>query len=154
MTEALKKRRKAYGASALVLLAFLFIGLVMLSNFALRGLRADLTENGLYTLEAWTTFLDRLRPDGIFTVSRWYAPGELNETGRMVSLATASLFESGIASPRRHLFLASSGHVATLLLSRSPFGPEPLAAIGVTMPPWPGDGEAIVVPGEWRPTVP
>ena len=34
------------------------------------------------------------------------------------------------------------------------FGFEPLAAIGVTMPPWPGEGEAIVVAGEWQPTVP
>ncbi len=34
------------------------------------------------------------------------------------------------------------------------FGPEPLAAIGVTMPPWPGAGEAILVPGRWTPTVP
>ena len=33
------------------------------------------------------------------------------------------------------------------------FGEEPLAAIGITMPPWPGDGEAVVVPGEWQPTV-
>jgi mannose-6-phosphate isomerase-like protein (cupin superfamily) len=32
-------------------------------------------------------------------------------------------------------------------------GDEPLAAIGVTMPPWPGDGEAIEVDGHWRPTV-
>jgi len=32
-------------------------------------------------------------------------------------------------------------------------GDEPLAAIGVTMPPWPGDDEAIVVAGEWQPTV-
>jgi mannose-6-phosphate isomerase-like protein (cupin superfamily) len=31
---------------------------------------------------------------------------------------------------------------------------EPLAAIGVTMPPWPGEGEAIVVAGPWTPTVP
>lgn len=30
---------------------------------------------------------------------------------------------------------------------------EPLGAIGVTMPPWPGDGEAIVVEGPWAPTV-
>ena len=30
---------------------------------------------------------------------------------------------------------------------------EALAAIGVTMPPWPGDDEAIVVDGEWQPTV-
>lgn len=34
------------------------------------------------------------------------------------------------------------------------FGDEPLAAIGVTMPPWPGEGEAIVVPGKWTPTLP
>jgi mannose-6-phosphate isomerase-like protein (cupin superfamily) len=33
-------------------------------------------------------------------------------------------------------------------------GEEPLAAIGVTMPPWPGEGEAIVVEGVWKPTVP
>ena len=32
-------------------------------------------------------------------------------------------------------------------------GDEPLAAIGVTMPPWPGDGEAVLVPGEWEPTI-
>src|SRR3974390_2606715 len=33
------------------------------------------------------------------------------------------------------------------------FGYEPLAAIGVTMPPWPGEGEALSVTGEWTPTV-
>jgi mannose-6-phosphate isomerase-like protein (cupin superfamily) len=32
-------------------------------------------------------------------------------------------------------------------------GDEPLAAIGVTMPPWPGEGEASEVPGPWTPTV-
>ena len=33
-------------------------------------------------------------------------------------------------------------------------GDEPLTALGVTMPPWPGEGEAIVVDGPWRSTVP
>lgn len=33
-------------------------------------------------------------------------------------------------------------------------GREPLAAIGVTMPPWPGEDEAYPVPGKWPPTVP
>ena len=33
-------------------------------------------------------------------------------------------------------------------------GEVPLAAVGVTMPPWPGEGEAIIVPGPWAPTVP
>jgi mannose-6-phosphate isomerase-like protein (cupin superfamily) len=30
---------------------------------------------------------------------------------------------------------------------------EPLAAVGVTMPPWPGEGEAVLVDGPWPPTV-
>jgi mannose-6-phosphate isomerase-like protein (cupin superfamily) len=32
-------------------------------------------------------------------------------------------------------------------------GEAPLAAIGVTMPPWPGEGEAYPVPGRWPATV-
>jgi mannose-6-phosphate isomerase-like protein (cupin superfamily) len=34
------------------------------------------------------------------------------------------------------------------------FGTEALGAYGVTMPPWPGDGEATVVQGRWPATVP
>jgi mannose-6-phosphate isomerase-like protein (cupin superfamily) len=34
------------------------------------------------------------------------------------------------------------------------FEQEPLAALGVTMPPWPGEGEAYAVAGKWTPTVP
>ena len=30
------------------------------------------------------------------------------------------------------------------------YGPDALAAIGVTMPPWPGDGEAYEVTGKWH----
>lgn len=34
------------------------------------------------------------------------------------------------------------------------FGYEPLAALGVTMPPWPEEGEeAYQVEGKWKPTV-
>jgi mannose-6-phosphate isomerase-like protein (cupin superfamily) len=34
------------------------------------------------------------------------------------------------------------------------FGYEALGAVGVTMPPWPGEGEATIVQGKWQPTVP
>jgi len=34
------------------------------------------------------------------------------------------------------------------------FGDEALSAIGVTMPPWPGEGEAILTDGPWQSTVP
>jgi mannose-6-phosphate isomerase-like protein (cupin superfamily) len=32
-------------------------------------------------------------------------------------------------------------------------GPEPLTAIGATMPPWPGESEAFFVEGNWQPTL-
>jgi len=31
-------------------------------------------------------------------------------------------------------------------------GDEALAAVAVTMPPWPGEGEAVFVDGKWPPT--
>lgn len=33
-------------------------------------------------------------------------------------------------------------------------GDEALTAVGVTIPPWPGMEEAVVVEGVWKPTVP
>jgi mannose-6-phosphate isomerase-like protein (cupin superfamily) len=33
-------------------------------------------------------------------------------------------------------------------------GEQPLAAVAVTMPPWPGETEAVIVEGVWSPTVP
>ncbi len=33
-------------------------------------------------------------------------------------------------------------------------GAEALAAIAITMPPWPGDDEAMAVPGKWEANVP
>jgi mannose-6-phosphate isomerase-like protein (cupin superfamily) len=34
------------------------------------------------------------------------------------------------------------------------FGDAPLAAVAVTMPPWPGAGEAVFVEGPWEPSRP
>jgi mannose-6-phosphate isomerase-like protein (cupin superfamily) len=34
------------------------------------------------------------------------------------------------------------------------FGDEALAAVAVTMPPWPGEGEAVEVTGVWEPSSP
>ena len=33
------------------------------------------------------------------------------------------------------------------------FGPEPLGAVAVTMPPWPGEDEAHAVEGRWQPVL-
>jgi hypothetical protein len=64
-----------------------------------------------------------------FTVSRWYSPSDSNETGRLVSLAAATLFKLGVTEPRRHVFLAASGSIATLIVSRSPFSDTSLALL-------------------------
>lgn len=46
--------RTGYGVAGLAALAVLFLGIVMLSNALLRGLRVDLTQNKLYTLTPGT----------------------------------------------------------------------------------------------------
>jgi len=110
--------------------SFDVIQMSLIDTWAATGAGAfTLTENGLYTVEAWQRFLGRLNPDGLFTVSRWYAPGEVNETGRLVSLAVATLLASGAAEPRRHLFLAAAGKVATLIVTKSPLSPAALRAL-------------------------
>jgi ABC-type uncharacterized transport system involved in gliding motility auxiliary subunit len=47
-------RRVGFGVGGLIALAVLFLGIVMLSNVALRGMRVDLTQNRLYTLSPGT----------------------------------------------------------------------------------------------------
>jgi hypothetical protein len=110
--------------------SFDVIQMSLIDTWAATGAGAfTLTENGLYTVEAWQRFLGRLNPGGLFTVSRWYAPGEVNETGRLVSLGVASLLANGAADPRRHLFLAAAGNVATLIVTESPLSPAALGAL-------------------------
>jgi len=98
----------------------------LIDTWAATGAGAHaLGENGLYTVEAFRLFLDRLEPGGVLTVSRWASV----ETPRLLALAMAALFERGVESPRSHLILLASGPVATLLVSKDPFGPEDIAKI-------------------------
>lgn len=79
------------------------------------------TEATLYTREAWSLFLRRVEPDGILTFSRWYAPGRVSETVRLISLAVASLLDRGVTRPRDHVAMLASTHCATILVSPRPF---------------------------------
>src|ERR1700761_4633351 len=47
-------RKLGFGVGGLIALAVLFLGVVMLSNVGLRGMRLDLTQNRLYTLSGGT----------------------------------------------------------------------------------------------------
>ena len=80
-----------------------------------------LTENGLYTKEAWLTFLTHLTPDGILTMSRWYYEAQPAEILRLAALATASLMDIGVADPRQHVIIVRNQGVATIMLAKRPF---------------------------------
>jgi len=98
-----------------------------------------LTENSLYTREAWQLFLNRLTPRGVLSVSRWYFPGLPAEAYRLVSLASSTLREEGITTPRQHILMAANlprsqsqatpcGAV-TILVSKTPFSAADVATM-------------------------
>lgn len=82
-----------------------------------------LTENTLYTVEAFELFLDRLADDGVLSVSRWWYAGRIGETHRLVGLAAAALRARGVTHPEDHIIVLRGGDIATLLVSREPFTP-------------------------------
>jgi hypothetical protein len=55
--------------------------------------------------------------------------------------------------PRGRDLVASDGSDVRILIGLRAIGPNSLAVVAVTMPPWPGDGEAYDVAGPWRPTL-
>ena len=88
-----------------------------------------LTENGLYTKEAWLTFLTHLTPDGILTMSRWYYEAQPAEILRLAALATASLMDIGVADPRQHVIIVRNQDVATIMLAKRPFSAADIDAV-------------------------
>jgi hypothetical protein len=106
------------------------IQMSLIDTFASTGSGAfTLSENALYTTEAWKIFLGRLTDDGVFTVSRWYGTGNLGETGRLVSLAVATLLQTGVNHPAEHIAMLTSGNIATLIVSKQPFSEQDIATL-------------------------
>lgn len=96
-----------------------------------------LTENSLYTVEAWTAFLTRLSKNGILTFSRHYLLADTPyEIYRLVTLAIESLSKIGIQSPADHIIVVRQkkkptafGAIGTILVSKSPFSKTDLAKL-------------------------
>jgi spermidine synthase len=110
--------------------SFDIIQMTLVDTFTATGAGAfTLSENGLYTVEGWKIFLSRLSPRGVFTVTRWYAPGAVNETGRMISVTVAALSDMGAKEFHRHIFLVASDDIATLVVSRQPLEVSDVAAL-------------------------
>jgi spermidine synthase len=112
---------------------FSTIQMSLIDTWASTGAGAfSLSENALYTMEAWQVFLGRLSDDGIFTVSRWHNPDNLGETGRVISLAMAALFASGVDDPSRHIALITADKISTLIMSKRPLGAADLDTLEKT----------------------
>ncbi len=112
---------------------FDLVQMSMIDTWAATGVGAfSLSENGLYTVQGWGHFMASLAPDGVFTVSRWYAPDNTAETGRLLSLAKATLLDLGVEDPSAHLFLASLYNLSTLIVCRAPFSAEDLTRLHET----------------------
>ena len=128
------------------------IQMSLIDTWAATGAGAySLSENGLYTVEAWKTFLGRLTDRGVYTVSRWFNAGDPNETGRMLSLAVAALLDIGVTAPDRHIFMAASDAIATIVVSRQPLSDADLAALHEATARY--RYQELVVPGS-RPSYP
>ena len=74
-----------------------------------------LTENTLYTVDAFNDYLVHLNETGVLSITRWVADGL-----RLVSLAQAACEARGWSAAER-LAIVRHGRVATFLLKRAPF---------------------------------
>lgn len=94
-----------------------------------------LTENSLYTVEAWQNFYEHLSDRGVLSVTRWYFVPRPMEAYRLTSLAVESLRRAGVERPRDHMILVRSAAIfpdiadVTILLSREPFSAADVAEI-------------------------
>ena len=85
-----------------------------------------LSENNLYTVEAFREYFDHLKPDGMVAITRWEFRHP-REALRVVAVAMEALHRMGVANPERHFMVASQGALnedgipVAVLAKRSPF---------------------------------
>ncbi len=88
-----------------------------------------LSENGLYTVEAFELYLSRLNDEGTLTVSRWASGARQLEMSRLMLLAKEALIRRGIVDANRHLVLLTAGEVGNLMVKKQPIDAPTLRAI-------------------------
>jgi spermidine synthase len=67
-----------------------------------------LSENNLYTVEAFREYFDHLNPDGIVAITRWEFR-QPREALRVVAVAMEALHRLGVANPEANFIVASQG---------------------------------------------
>ncbi|HLV86888.1 MAG TPA: hypothetical protein VKV39_07930 [Candidatus Sulfotelmatobacter sp.] len=88
-----------------------------------------LSENSLYTVEAFREYFEHLKPDGMVAITRWEFRHP-REALRVVAVAMEALHRLGVADPSRNFIVASQGELdadgipVVVLAKKTPFTPE------------------------------
>ncbi len=91
-----------------------------------------LSENNLYTTDAFRDYLQHLTPEGVLAFSRWgFDPPR--ESLRLVSLVIEALLEMGESRPWQHVMVAREGETTvgaldTIIVGRRAFTPDDIEA--------------------------
>ncbi len=93
-----------------------------------------LSENNLYTVEAFREYFDHLNPGGMIAITRWEFRHP-REALRVVSVAIEALHQLGVTDPARNFVIASQGALdedgipVVVLAKKSAFTAEEEAAV-------------------------
>ncbi len=93
-----------------------------------------LSENNLYTVEAFREYFEHLKPDGMIAITRWEFRHP-REALRVVAVAMDALHRLGVSDPARHFMVASQGALdedgipVVVLAKKSPFTADEEAAV-------------------------
>src|ERR1035437_7000337 len=93
-----------------------------------------LSENSLYTVEAFREYFDHLKPDGMIAITRWEFRHP-REALRVVAVAMEALHRLGVANPAGNFIIASQGALnrngvpVVVLAKKTPFTPAEEAAV-------------------------
>ncbi len=88
-----------------------------------------LSENNLYTVEAFREYFDHLKPDGMIAITRWEFR-QPREALRVVAVAMEALHRMGITNPAHNFIVASLGSLdedgipVVVLAKKTAFTPE------------------------------
>jgi hypothetical protein len=88
-----------------------------------------LSENSLYTVEAFREYFQHLKPDGMIAITRWEFQ-QPREALRVVSVAMQALHELGVADTRNNFIVVAEGRLdadgipVVVLAKRTPFTAE------------------------------
>ncbi len=87
-----------------------------------------LTENTLYTREAYEDYLGHLSPDGIVAIQRYFEEPP-QQSIRLVTLALAALKRRGDSDPAQHIVVIREDERASVLVKNSAFRPEEIVRL-------------------------